>query len=603
MPSNSKNLNAANVFEAFKSFDPFYGIIHYYVDLNCFLVGPSLPSTWRSLNRRIRTSSFFELEKKYSNLAPKGKYLEACVNQSKKTLKTVCGSYLGFRDMVVPIFKKKKVLGFLIAGAFADHELTESDIKACWKGLTKREVSTSSADFQELTRTLLDMPVLDEPSQEAYQETLELFAQLLVGEKELSPIRDRLNHLLKKVFPQKLPHSFFLNWALDLPTSESVPAWSREIEGWDWFREEMGMTRVPTTVIAAIPRTVGKPLDPLAAAVRIYRFQRKCFLLSKTFPETVGGKLENYGVVFVTSADPALNRIQRRRKIEEIAEKIHQFAVKELGGPALVGIGETVAPGITLGESFRQAVLALHLGRESGREIVTYEKGGEKGSGNLAELHKLLSILTRQFSAASLSNIEILRDGYLKQVLRFSLHNPEEIRWHLHYALMQLTDTVHRRAGWNEKEAKEIYSDMALDLDKAATTQEMVLSFHRALAQLTERTERKSAYSRRNSIGKIHDFVDDHFREPLRIKRLARMAGISVSTFSRYFKKSAGVGLEPYLQNRRLEEAKRLLRNSNLPVYRIGKDCGFKSYSYFVKLFGAKTGLPPQKFRKKFQTI
>jgi two-component system response regulator YesN len=363
------------------------------------------------------------------------------------------------------------------------------------------------------------------------------------------------------------------------------------------------MTRVPTTVIAAIPRTVGKPLDPLAAALRIYRFQRRSFHFGKTLPETVGGKLENYGAVFITSADPALNRIQRRRKIEETAEKIHQFAVKELGGPVLVGIGETVPPGVTLGESFRQAVLALHLGRESGHEIVTYEKDGERGSGNLTALHRLLSVLTRQFSAASLSNIEILRDGYLKQVLRFSLQNPEEIRWHLHYALMQLTDAVQRRAGWNEREDKEIYSGMALDLDKAATTQEMVLAFQRALAQLAERTERKGAYSPTNSIGKVRDFVDDHYGERLRISRLAKKAGVSVSTFSRYFKKLAGIGLEPYLQNRRLEEAKRLLRNSNLPVSRIGRDCGFKSYSYFVKLFGAKTGLPPQKFRKKFQSV
>jgi len=35
----------------------------------------------------------------------------------------------------------------------------------------------------------------------------------------------------------------------------------------------------------------------------------------------------------------------------------------------------------------------------------------------------------------------------------------------------------------------------------------------------------------------------------------------------------------------------------------IGRDCGFKSYSYLVKLFGAKTGLPPQKFRRKSKTV
>ncbi len=603
MPSRHPNPNPPTVFEAYESFDPFHAIIHYYVDLNCFLIGPSLPSSWRSLNRRIRPLSFFELEKKYSNLDAKGKYLEACVRRCKKEYRSVCGTYLGFRDLIVPILQKKKILGFLVAGAFADHELTESDVRACWKGMTKSEVSASSPDFQEMTRTLLDIPVLDEALLGSYQETLELFAQILAGENDLGPIRARLNHLLRKVFPQKLPHSFFLAWALGQPTSESVPPWSREIEGWQWFREEIGLTRVPTTVITVIPRAVGKPLDPLAAALRIYRFQRQSFQFSKTLRETVGGKLENYGAVFVTSVDPGLNRLQQKKQIQAIAERIYRFAVKELGGPVLVGIGETVPRGEILAESFRQAVLALHLGRQSGREIVTYDASGEKGTRDLTELHRLLSVLAGQFSAASLSNIEILRDGFLKQVLTLSLQNPEEIRWHFQYALMQLTDAVQRRADWSEKEAKEIYEGLALHLERAVTTQEMVLAFHRALDQLAERTERKNSYMQANSFGRARDFIDDHYGESLKISQLAKMAGVSVSTFSRYFKKLAGIGLEAYLQNRRLEEAKRLLRNSNLPVYRIGRDCGFKSYTYFVKLFGAKTGLPPQKFRKKFQTV
>jgi len=594
------------ILEAFNSFDPFHRIIHYYVDLNCYLIGPSLPCEWKSFNRRIRTNSLFEMEKKYSQSTARGKYLEACIQQAKRERKSVYGTFLGFRDMIVPVFKnpkKDEVWGFLVAGAFADHELTESDVRACWKSLAKRDVSTSNPDFQELTRTLLDIPVLEKPLQEAYRESLELFAQILVGDRELRPIRDRLKFLLTKIFPQKLSHSYFLTWALGQLTSESVPAWSKEIEGWDWIREEIGLTRIPTTVIAVIPRAVGKPMDSLSAALRIYRFQRQSFQFSKTIQATLGGKLENYGAVFVTSADPTLSQIQRRIKIEEMAAKIHRFAVRELGGPALVGIGETVPRGEPLGESFRQAVLALHLGRQSGREIVAYDSAREKTSGGLPELHRLLSDLTAQFSAASLSNFEILRDGYLKQVLTLSFQSPEEIRWHLQYALMQLTDAVHKRVEWNSKEAGEVYQELASGLEKAVTIQEMVLAFQRSLAQLAERTERKNVYSATNSIGSVRDFVDDHYREPLRISRLAKMAGVSVSTFSRYFKKLTGIGLEPYLQNRRLEEARRLLQTSNLSVSRIGRDCGFKSYSYFVKLFGSKMGIPPQKFRRKFQKV
>ncbi len=597
MPSNRPNPHPPSIFEAFKSFDPFHGIIHYYVDLNCFLIGPSLPSHWRSLNRRIRTLSFFELEKKYSNLKAKGKYLEACVNQSKRERKSICGTFLGFRDMIVPVFKKKEVLGFLVAGAFADHELTESDVLNCWKRLTKREATTASADFQELTRTLLDIPVLNETLQKAYQETLELFAEILAGEKELQPIHSRLKHLMRNVFSEKLPHSFFINWALGQPTSESLPSWSREIEGWEWIREEIGITRIPTTVIAVIPRVLNRPPDSLAAALQIYRFQRHSFHFSKTLKETLGGKLENYGVVFITSADPALSWLQRRKQIQVTAEKIHQFAVKELGGPALVGIGETVSRGETLGESYRQAVLALHLGRKSEKSIVFFSPGPPEKGESILELERHLLELKRLFETVSYSGFEVVLDGYLKQVLSISFQNPEEIRWHFQYGLLQVAEAARAGFAMGEKDALTMRETMARNLEKAGTTQEMVLAFKESLHQIMESVRGKANLKASLSVEKIREYLGEHFKEPLNLGGLGKLSGLSISTLSRRFKKATGAGLEAHLQQLRLEEGKRLLKIGGLPIARIALQCGFKSASHFSRLFKEKTGQSPQDYR------
>jgi AraC family transcriptional regulator of adaptative response / methylphosphotriester-DNA alkyltransferase methyltransferase len=104
-----------------------------------------------------------------------------------------------------------------------------------------------------------------------------------------------------------------------------------------------------------------------------------------------------------------------------------------------------------------------------------------------------------------------------------------------------------------------------------------------------------------HSLEKTREYLERHFKQTLPIKKLARMAGVSVSTFSRRFKKMTGLGLETYLQRRRLEEALRLLKATRLPIFRIAQNCGFKSTPYFVHLFKSKNGLPPQKFRKKSQ--
>ena len=51
------------------------------------------------------------------------------------------------------------------------------------------------------------------------------------------------------------------------------------------------------------------------------------------------------------------------------------------------------------------------------------------------------------------------------------------------------------------------------------------------------------------SIEQVKQFVAKNFRETLKISYLAKLAGTSVSTFSRRFQRSTGVGLEKFIQN------------------------------------------------------
>jgi YesN/AraC family two-component response regulator len=235
--------------------------------------------------------------------------------------------------------------------------------------------------------------------------------------------------------------------------------------------------------------------------------------------------------------------------------------------------------------------------------LVFFRPSKERKTEGLLELKRLLSDLNRAFLGASFSDLEVLRDEFLQQVLTLSFQTPEETRWHLQYALMQLMETVKNRKSLGEREANHLYENLALAMERAGTTQEMVLAFQEALLKLSERMAGKETFLTAYSIERVRDYIDEHFREPLRIGRLAKIAKVSVSTFGRRFKKLTGVGLEPYLQNLRIAEAKRLLKTGNLPVFQVGRDNGFKSNSYFVQLFKKKTGLSPQKFRRKFQRI
>ena len=206
--------------------------------------------------------------------------------------------------------------------------------------------------------------------------------------------------------------------------------------------------------------------------------------------------------------------------------------------------------------------------------------------------------LRRQIETASFSGVESVLDEYLHEVLTLSFQNPEEIRWHLQYGIIHLVEAMKNLTDLGEKETRVFYESLALSLDGTGTTQEMVLAFKEAMEKFLKLTHGKGSLAENYSIEKIKDYVDRHFEEHLRISRLAGMAKISISTLSRRFKKSTGMGLEIYLQNLRLEKARRLLKTGGLPVSQIAKACGFGSSSYFIRLFRRKTGISPQKFRQ-----
>ncbi|MGN0568752.1 MAG: helix-turn-helix domain-containing protein [Acutalibacteraceae bacterium] len=55
--------------------------------------------------------------------------------------------------------------------------------------------------------------------------------------------------------------------------------------------------------------------------------------------------------------------------------------------------------------------------------------------------------------------------------------------------------------------------------------------------------------------------------------------------------------LKSYICSCRLEEACRLIKNSNLPLSDIAAACGYKDYINFSKMFSKKYGVSPKRYK------
>ena len=96
---------------------------------------------------------------------------------------------------------------------------------------------------------------------------------------------------------------------------------------------------------------------------------------------------------------------------------------------------------------------------------------------------------------------------------------------------------------------------------------------------------------------RVRDYVEAHLDDDLSLTVLADIACLSPYHFSRSFKQAAGVGPQRYVIQRRLERAKRLLRQTHQPLAWIAKEAGFADQSHLTQIFRREMGVTPGRFR------
>ena len=91
----------------------------------------------------------------------------------------------------------------------------------------------------------------------------------------------------------------------------------------------------------------------------------------------------------------------------------------------------------------------------------------------------------------------------------------------------------------------------------------------------------------------------ENVAEDFDLAQLAAQVGLSKFHFHRLFKSAVGVSPSRYHINLRMDEAKRLLRETKKSVVAVALDVGYTNPSHFAQLFRRETGLPPSDYRRQ----
>ncbi|GHB63552.1 AraC family transcriptional regulator [Persicitalea jodogahamensis] len=99
----------------------------------------------------------------------------------------------------------------------------------------------------------------------------------------------------------------------------------------------------------------------------------------------------------------------------------------------------------------------------------------------------------------------------------------------------------------------------------------------------------------------IFSYLIEHFREPIELEKVSGLAGLTPTSFCRYFKKITGKTLFDVVLNYRLEAAAQLLLRTEKPVNDIAFMSGFENLPYFSRTFKKWKGLSPRAFRHQYR--
>lgn len=95
-------------------------------------------------------------------------------------------------------------------------------------------------------------------------------------------------------------------------------------------------------------------------------------------------------------------------------------------------------------------------------------------------------------------------------------------------------------------------------------------------------------------------YISSHIDEPFIVKDLAAHLRCHPDFLSRKFKQHTGVDLSLYLQQARIDRAKRLLENPKIDIGTAADQSGFSDRVHFSKVFRRVTGVTPGQFQRQF---
>ena len=128
-------------------------------------------------------------------------------------------------------------------------------------------------------------------------------------------------------------------------------------------------------------------------------------------------------------------------------------------------------------------------------------------------------------------------------------------------------------------------------------TQVLVIHLLRHYSTVTQTITSGNRSLTNSQLQQAIDYIHTHLNRDLSLAELASIVNISPTYFASLFKQAMGISPHQYVIQRRVEQAKMMLKRTDLAIADIALQVGFSSQSHLTQQFKRVTRLTPKQIR------
>ncbi|MCT2537029.1 response regulator [Aquibacillus koreensis] len=285
------------------------------------------------------------------------------------------------------------------------------------------------------------------------------------------------------------------------------------------------------------------------------------------------------------------------KNLEQFANKLQSDLTEKLEQPVSLFVGKLVEHPKEIKESFESAKVAAQFKYvEEPNRPIFYDKIHDNAVHYIDLDQSYYDRLMEQIEENNVVKIEGTIDQMVQQYKDKSFAR-DAVKTSINRFVHELVKTVKSFNG----DEKDLYTlDSMLELrDHPCTLDQIKVEFYAFTLEVSSLIAKLNKDNLKGNIHKVKKYIDTHFRENLTLKSIANEFYMNPVYMGQLFKKTYGMYFKDYFLQVRINEAKKMLRQTDMRVYEVAESVGFGNADYFVTQFEKTVGVTPTKYRNK----